>query len=853
MLKTARSKIIFPIAIAAAFMLVLDVSDIKAAPGISSVCNPSSSCTIGEFVYDDSYTIVTNATCSINSRYPDGSSFLNLTNITSSSDGWYGYSFTAPATLGYYRTQFCCVVNGQNMCLDKSFEVKESPSSSGPSASDIAQAVWSYSGRTLSGFGTLASDIWSYSDRTLSSFGSLVSSVWNYASRTLTGSGLSSGSLATKSDVESLSSKVESNSNNVAKLQKSTDDIRLTLEKLVNKPIIQNFVEDESLTLDSKISQTKSVAESLFINSQFVRSKTDLLVSRWNNLSKDQILDILSEVRKTVGEKADASNNQSLYASSNWLSSSWDWKEAKDISDQVSAIDSSLADAQRMLAVSGKGKSSYLEIKSLSSYLGVLEKILGNSADLPSSKTLYGRISDVQALALNLGKNEEEADKLILMSHSLQKQDLESKAENLSRSVLAINRIPRGSLALNPKVKSDDSLKQIRNKILGIKALISANKIYLVKGPKTAFANTWLEEGSIVFKSLVTNPSTLVKQTVPLKYYLPPEVKEEDIIEVDDGISVKYDTEKNQYYVEGEFDLAPGETKTISVRVNDIWVISRDQIDSLRKQAEELSRPLERTAYFAQGVTLKSDIDVSLDKIINLQKNISTPEQKIKAYREAQIELSSVNQKMDSLKSLVAQASSASSYFGFIGGAQVLTVWGIVMVVVAGIVLLFAYMRSAKTSTKKVQEVVEEKKAVKKSVVLKIIPFILVGALSALVAALIVRSLVLKSVSQVQEKRETALSKDSQKQGMVLSSESEKNTVEKETAVGGEEIVRLKPGTVLKEKPDGDAKTLVVFDGAFEAVKGEKAGGWVEVAFKGKDGFSIDYKGWVKSDALMVE
>jgi len=198
---------------------------------------------------------------------------LDVDSIVSTADGWYGYSFTTPSTTGYYRTQFCCLVDGENMCLDKSFEVKATDSS-GPSATEIASAVWSYSGRTLSGFG------------------SLVSNIWDYATRTLTGASLSSGSLATKSDVESLSSTVSNNSSDIAGLVKTTSEIkkttqetRLVLEQLVNRPIIQNFIEDDGLTLNSKIDQTKTVADSIFINSQFVRSKSQLLSSRWTSLS----------------------------------------------------------------------------------------------------------------------------------------------------------------------------------------------------------------------------------------------------------------------------------------------------------------------------------------------------------------------------------------------------------------------------------------------------------------------------------------------------------------------------------------------------------------------------------------
>ena len=101
--------------------------------------------------------------------------------------------------------------------------------------------------------------------------------------------------------------------------------------------------------------------------------------------------------------------------------------------------------------------------------------------------------------------------------------------------------------------------------MLGLKGLIQANETFLAKKAGSTVASTWLELGSIVFKSLITNPSSLISQTVPLKYYLPPEVRDEDIISTDDDLTVKHDAEKDQYYVEGEFTLAAGQTKSVSV------------------------------------------------------------------------------------------------------------------------------------------------------------------------------------------------------------------------------------------------------------------------------------------------
>jgi len=50
--------------------------------------------------------------------------------------------------------------------------------------------------------------------------------------------------------------------------------------------------------------------------------------------------------------------------------------------------------------------------------------------------------------------------------------------------------------------------------------------------------------------------------------------------------------------------------------------------------------------------------------------------------------------KLDQLKSLVTQAGSTGTLFGFIGGVQALSVWGLIIVLVAGFVFLALYMKT---------------------------------------------------------------------------------------------------------------------------------------------------------------
>lgn len=225
-----------------------------------------------------------------------------------------------------------------------------------------------------------------------------------------------------------------------------------------------------------------------------------------------------------------------------------------------------------------------------------------------------------------------------------------------------------------------------------MKAVVDVNKTLLVKLSEQPIIKTWIEEGSIIFKTLITNPSSTATQKVPLKYYLPKELKEENVIKMDEGLKLDYDASQEAYFVYGEFELEPNETKILSVETEDIWMISPSEVESLRKQAEELMKPLRGTAYFAQGSLVKSDIDASLDKILRIQEEATTPQGRIRAYREAKEELRKVEDKIETMKALVASAGSLNSVFGFVGGVQTIGIWGLIIVLVAGLVSLGIFM-----------------------------------------------------------------------------------------------------------------------------------------------------------------
>lgn len=530
-----------------------------AGPAEYQRCKTGSLCVIGEFLYDDEYNPIATASCTLTSRYPDGSVFLNSVDMTAETDGWYYYSVdTADKPEGLYRSQMCCTATPDYLCLDKSFYIGPSFMTASEAASAVWNAqtssysaegtfgqnlqnpvltaadIWNYTNRTLSSFGTLVADIWNYTTRSLTNFGTLIADIWGFGTRTLTSENLDNGKkLATEE-----------------KVKQATESATASIKGPSNKDITQ--LSGELAVLATKIDN--------------LQTSVDQILSKWGSYS------------------------------------------AADIYDKV---------------------------KNLSSEISAINKV-------PNTESLTSLINT------NIEKTKEIMNKLIAME-----------------AILAVNRALLEGLTTEPVIK------------------------------------TWIEEASIVFKTLVYNPSYNEKKIVKIKQYLPSEFKKENLIKIDKELTIKFDPKENAYYYEGEIELKPQETRIFSVEVEDVWQINKEEIESLRRQAEQLFDPLKKTAFYAQGAVLKSDIDVGLDRIWLTLINAYTPEARIKAYRDASVELAAVRQKIDGLKNLLAQASSSRSLFGFIGGVSATVSWAIILIFLIGFSVLFFYFQKIKKQEKK--------------------------------------------------------------------------------------------------------------------------------------------------------
>jgi hypothetical protein len=139
---------------------------------------------------------------------------------------------------------------------------------------------------------------------------------------------------------------------------------------------------------------------------------------------------------------------------------------------------------------------------------------------------------------------------------------------------------------------------------------------------------------SIVLRVAAVNPSKIDAQAVPVKVYLPREVKPDDVLNRAE-LEMGYDTQQGAYYLYGEYKLKPGESLEKEVEIRDIWLVPATEIDFLRQESHKLAEQLKNTDYADRVSFLTNSIDSKLNVIIESQADLpSNPERHISDYRE---------------------------------------------------------------------------------------------------------------------------------------------------------------------------------------------------------------------------
>lgn len=640
-------------------------------------CTTGTTCTIGEFLYDDNYTPITGATCTLTVKNPDNSSLLNSVNMTSGADGWYSYDIAPGNTEGLYHSNICCNPASGTLCLDKSFEVK---AASGNSLTPAA--IWGYSDRTLTGYGTLVSDIWNYSNRSLTSFGSLVSDIWGYSSRTMTNFGSLVENIwgAKPSDLAASSSSPSTLSAVLAE-QKTQREM---LEKLVNAPIVTLELSDsEKPDLSLKLSESKKQASLLYDAVVSTKSRLLALDLKWNKLSPSS-----RDLELTNLSQTWSNPNGLVELTTAWNNPILDSLNQKSTQTK-SAISTLLASASLSTSSTLPPSQLYSAIDSLTSF----ETELGDITSPSGDSTLFGFLASVEDRNQLLTNEGHKLAQILEDWDSQGEAILTNRIHDSQAKILAINEFPGGDSIVQPSNAKANPKLALKNLLFSLQGLIGLNQNLLAASANTPVRGLWLEEGSIIFRAVLTNPSKIISQSVPVKFFLPRELSDKDIQTIDPNLSATYDPNQEMLAVTGTFDLGPGATKIVAVEVNDVWQLKPEELTALKTKADALVQALGNTTYESQGLVLKNSIITDIDDLLHTQNDNIKPENRIRAYRQAQLALNSTQNNLTQLENLTALANNNNSLLGFVGGVSTTAVFGIILVIVAGFVFLSLYFK----------------------------------------------------------------------------------------------------------------------------------------------------------------
>jgi hypothetical protein len=159
---------------------------------------------------------------------------------------------------------------------------------------------------------------------------------------------------------------------------------------------------------------------------------------------------------------------------------------------------------------------------------------------------------------------------------------------------------------------------------------------------------------SITLRLMAVNPADS-EQTVPIKVYLPLEVKPEDVIYKGD-LEVAYDAQQGSYYVFGEYQLKPKETLEKEIEIKDVWLIDPAQIAILRAESKEVLNAFEKTQYLDRATLLYNGIDKKLKEVEAMQDLANaSPGYKISNYRNGLSLLNSAKADLLAAKTLLSE------------------------------------------------------------------------------------------------------------------------------------------------------------------------------------------------------
>jgi hypothetical protein len=168
------------------------------------------------------------------------------------------------------------------------------------------------------------------------------------------------------------------------------------------------------------------------------------------------------------------------------------------------------------------------------------------------------------------------------------------------------------------------------------------------------FNLNFLFAAAIKFRIVALNPSKVKTQRVPIKIYLPEEVKPQDVLDLG-GLNLEFDAQKSLFYVyKDNVILKPGQTKIFEVEVKDIWIIPQEELDTIKEKVNILLGSFKDSPYYEKIKNLSTRANALIDEIAKSQSDESVSRsQHIGIYRTNKKALAKLKEEVAEMERLL--------------------------------------------------------------------------------------------------------------------------------------------------------------------------------------------------------
>ncbi|MDD5270123.1 MAG: GGDEF domain-containing protein [Candidatus Omnitrophica bacterium] len=157
---------------------------------------------------------------------------------------------------------------------------------------------------------------------------------------------------------------------------------------------------------------------------------------------------------------------------------------------------------------------------------------------------------------------------------------------------------------------------------------------------------------TIILKIEVTNPSKSEARRIPVNYYLPPEIRKDDIVDAKE-LEPRLDIERSVYYMHHPgVELGPGESRVFEITVKDKWSVSEQTLQALKKQAEALAELASSTKADPAVDALAKEVADKIDAILGKQASLSDASE----YYSQRQQVADIQRSISKMEGLLKQA-----------------------------------------------------------------------------------------------------------------------------------------------------------------------------------------------------